>query len=212
VDSGSIHDLTGIRQVTIKGDILGGGGTGSGSISVDGTLGVLTVGGTLVGTSTQPVVISAVGQIDLLNGAHRTISRVTVGGRVEFAQILAGISGDPVTVALNGLIGSVTVGGDWIASSISAGIDPKNGQFGDGDDLVFAQANPLVVSQIGSIRIGGTVMGTPGNVSATDSFGFEAQQIGAVTISGVRMALQAGAHNDTRVPLGATADLFLREF
>ena len=76
--------------------------------------------------------------------------------------------------------------------------------------LEISGGDPNILSKIGSIKIGGAVLGTPSSVNSSDSFGFEAEQIGSVSIGGVVLPLQAGAHNDNFL-LGVTTDFRLRE-
>jgi hypothetical protein len=206
--SGRIEDIDTLTSVTVGGSVLSGTGSNSGQISSDRALGPVVIKGDVIGTSAHPVILAA------LSGPGKSslaIQSVFVGGRVEFAEILAGFDDSLTPRDPDVQIGSVTVGGDWITSSISAGIDPKNGKLGDGDDQVITGKNdPNILSKIGSIKIGGAVLGTPSSVSSSDSFGFEAEQISSVSIGGVVLPLQAGAHNDN-FPLGVTADFNLHE-
>jgi hypothetical protein len=208
--SASILTPGNLAAVTVGGSILSGSfGPGCGEISAGQALGPVVVKGSVIGTSLYPVVIAAVQSSPALG--NLTIQSVFIGGRVEFADILGGFDfrGDPKNG--NARIGRVTVGGDCIASNIIAGIDPTNTHFGDGTDQVIGGGNPALPSTIDRITIGGTVLGTPGGAPSADTFGFEAQQVGAVTIRGIPLPLKAGPHNDTGVPLGVTSDLFLTE-
>jgi hypothetical protein len=143
------------------------------------------------------------------------IKSVTVNGRVEFARILAGYTFDLSPVNADAQIGSVTVGGDWIASSIAAGVVDGGNGFGNSLDAKISDANdaPNVVSKISSIVIKGQALGTSGG---TDSFGFVAEQLGKFSVGGTLVVLTPGAHNDTSLtdPLlavGTTGDLRLLE-
>jgi hypothetical protein len=54
------------------------------------------------------------------------------------------------------------------------------------------------------------VIGTPASVNATDHFGFVAEDIGAFSVHGQTLNLQAGPHNDD-LALGTTGDVTLLE-
>ena len=110
-------------------------------------------------------------------------------------------------------IGAVVVG-DWIASSIVAGVQddndaPRDAFFGDGDDRAITGGSTAIISKIASITIKGTARGTLGGV---DHFGFVAQQIGSFRIGAETFPLTLGAANDTAGRLaGITGDLRVRE-
>src|SRR4029450_6295949 len=131
------------------------------------------------------------------------IGKLRVGGQVEFADIRAGWDTGNNPVNADAQIGSVVVGGDWIASSLSAGIEPGgDGEFGTGDDGKITGGTNVtgVVSKIGSIGIGGQGLGTPGGA---DGFCFVAQQIGSIVVGGTAIPLTPGLNNDV-LDLGAT--------
>ncbi len=71
-----------------------------------------------------------------------------------------------------------------------------------------------ILSKIASITIKGHVFGTPASVSATDHFGFVAEQIGSLTIgttpTAFSIVLAAGPHNDN-LAVGETSDLNVHE-
>jgi hypothetical protein len=100
-------------------------------------------------------------------------------------------------------IRTITVGGDWIASSAavgaSAGID---GFFGNGDDQKMSgpgvNDRSDLHSGIGSVSIGGQALGSlvPG-----DHFGFVAEVVGGLRVgvfagSPIILTLTAGGSND----------------
>ncbi|MGB8170205.1 MAG: hypothetical protein WCF18_22065, partial [Chthoniobacteraceae bacterium] len=183
-----------IVSVTIGGSIIAGTDdstgtlTGSASIRAGDDLGPVTVKGSLVGNALVPVIISGRGQA-AQTATDLAIASVTVGGRVEQARILAGY--DVNLNAANGdaQIGTIKVGGDWIASSAVAGVkDTGLNDFGDGDDLLIA-AGTAITARIAAIQIGGLVIGTAG---AGDHFGFVAEQIGSFKSLGFIAPLHAG--------------------
>jgi hypothetical protein len=136
------------------------------------------------------------------------IKSFTIGGRVEYAEILAGYGEFLTPANSDAQIGTVKVGGDCIASDLVAGVTPgSNGLFGDSDDeSISAGDSPNIFSKITSITIGGYVRGDPGT---NRTFGFAAQQIGTFKVGGTAIALTSGRSNDLFVlgaarPVGAS--------
>src|SRR5439155_13446434 len=107
----------------------------------------------------------------------------------------------------NAQIGSVTVRGDWIASSIVAGVNDGGDGFGNANDVKVGGTDTAVVSKIGSIVIGGQALGT---VGGTDHYGFVAQEIGSFKVGATTVILVPLTNNDVH-ELGATRDLTIRE-
>src|SRR5262249_20112187 len=105
-------------------------------------------------------------------------------------------------------IGSVTVGGDWIASSIAAGVQPGPSGFGSDTDVAITGSGTTdragIVSKIGSVKISGETLGTPNSISGTDHFGFVAQELDSVKIAGKQITTLGGPG---AVPVGLTNDL-----
>jgi hypothetical protein len=52
-------------------------------------------------------------------------------------------------------------------------------------------------------------LGTPDSTSATDHYGFVAEQVGLLSVGGTAFALHAARHNDGPLVVGATGDLDL---
>jgi hypothetical protein len=109
---------------------------------------------------------------------------------VNGSQILAGTAAASA-VAVN--IGAVKVGGDWIASSISAGVAGTNGNFGESTDTIEAAG-----SKITSIAIGGTINGAAGSSA---HFGFDATAIGSFSYDKVAVKPLAAPANIPLVPI-----------
>jgi hypothetical protein len=110
-------------------------------------------------------------------------------------------------------IGVVRVALDWIASNLVAGVAADaNGQFGTPGDTEIGSPEAIEdrIARIAGIIIGGQALGTPASVSASDHYGFVAEQIGSLSVSGTAIPLKAGAHNDN-VSIGVTGDLNLLE-
>jgi hypothetical protein len=111
-------------------------------------------------------------------------------------------------------IGAMTVGGDWVASSLVAGVDAGgDGLFGTSDDVKGGITDtPGIVSKITSVTIGGLALGAPNSTNPSDGFGFVAQQIGSLKVNGFDIAVSAGTANDLLgLNVGLTGDLKLLE-
>jgi hypothetical protein len=185
------------------------------SIRAGHDIGTVTVRGSILGNESangvvRPV-ISALGQISPSNAIDLAIRSLTVSGRVLFTDVLAGFAPDNTSGGgSNGdaSIGTVRVNGDWIASSVSAGIQDAAGDgFANGDDYVIPGSTGLV-ARIASITIGGAVIGTKTNPN--DNFGFTAQQIGSFK-AGLYTAPLTAATNPL-IPLALlTGDVHIRE-
>jgi hypothetical protein len=220
--SGYIQSEGRIASVTIGGSVISGIDTStSGDLFADGSIragddiGSLTVKGSLIGhantgTGASPVTISARGQ-DAMSPAltatsDMAIGRVTIGGRVEFASILAGYNTILVAKNANAQIGPVKVGGDWIASNIVAGVmDTGAAGFGDaGDSMIGGGTN---IAKIASIVIGGQVVGTPG----ADRFGFVSHMIGSFKAAGFTAPFVAAATSEAFELALASGDVTVRE-
>jgi hypothetical protein len=227
--SGLILSTGRIAGVTIGGSIITGIDAGDGALTLNASIrahndiGSLVVKGSLVGhgdtgSGASPVVISARGRAVQGATIDLAIGKISIGGRVEFANILAGYdigaNGTDLT-PVNGdaQIGSVSVGGDWSASNLVAGAmnaASGNANFGDGNDASIGAGSGRIVAGIASITIKGQVFGTPDSFSATDHYGFVSQQIGALKVGGNTIRLAADAHNDD-LSVGGTFDLTVHE-
>jgi hypothetical protein len=138
------------------------------------------------------------------------IAGLTVRGRVEMADILAGYDVDLNPANGDAQIGAVNIGADWIASNLVAGIKATNGYFGDGDDVLIADTSATITAKVASIVIGGQALGTLESANPADHFGFVAELIGLLNVGGTSIPLKVGPHNDN-VKVGATLDLNLVE-
>lgn len=225
--SGFIESDKRIGSVFIGGSVIAGMDNSTAgallfnaTINAERDIGSVTVKGGLIGNVTPNgqslVIINAIGQATPTASTDLAIGKVSIGGRVEFARILAGYddSSPPFGVNADAQIGSVSVGGDWIASSIVAGAVNlgANGAPGGGDDNInfgndrdakidemLATGQPesaTIISKIGSITIKGQVFGTPRAVSMTDGFGFVAEQIGKLKIGARTFAFTPGVGGD----------------
>jgi hypothetical protein len=195
VDSGSIADLFGnartLKSLTIGGSVVSG--DNALQIAVK-SIGAITIKGSIAGTADAPVNITAESITAPATAAESIgIGKLTVGGNGKTADAA---------------IGAVKIGGNFIASSITAGIDPVNGKLGDADDQFVGgnSGNASIVAKIASITIGGQLLGTVGGVA--DSFGIIAEEVGALTVGKIKIPLTA-AKDDLTV--GFTGDVRVRE-
>jgi hypothetical protein len=182
-----------IASVTVGGSIIAGQDNSAGgsiiysaSIAAVKDIGSLTVKGSLLGSvgsggDITKVIITAGGQPVPTPTTDLAIGKVTIGGRVERAQILAGYNLSLAPTNGNAQVGAVSVSGDWIASDLIAGV-ADGGAFGFGDAGDLAGPAASGIAKIASITIGGRVAGT---VAGGDQFGFESHKIGSFTVGGV---------------------------
>ena len=235
IGSGYIESDTRIRSISIGGSIIAGTDSSTGgdlirnaSIRADGDIGSLTVKGGLIGNvgsqGNSFVIISASGQATPGATTDVAIGRITIGGRAEYAQIFAGYDTTLDPMNADAQIGTVTVGGDWAASSIVAGSvnlganlmtggGDDNVNFGDEADAKITDPGESMTinSKIGSITIAGQVFATPSTfVNDVERFGFVSEQIGALKIGAATFALNPGKGNDARF-LVQTNDMSLHE-
>jgi hypothetical protein len=215
VDSGQINADT-IGSIKVAGSIYGSFATRSGWISASHSIGTILIGGNLSGAPGVPVAITAAHNDQATDTVDLVIKSIKIGGRVEFARILGGFDSSGTAVNLHAQIGSINVGGAWVASSVSAGLASVNGFFGDADDAppgVNGSATPI--SRIASIVIGGAIQGT---TQMGDHFGFVAQEIAKFKVNGIALPLTPGPGNDDPLAddplflLATTGDVRLREF
>lgn len=189
----------GIASIAIAGSIIGGSGAGAGALYSYGAVGSLKVGG------------------DILNGFIATggIAKLTVGRDVSGTQIVSGVtvagtgfanstaSVAPAGRATKGF-GSVTVGRNWIASSLAADIQPDvGGMYGTAENrLLYANT----VAAIQSVNIKGTVSGSS---ALNDTFGFVARTIVAFHAANASPSLNLSSVDV--LTIGAGTDVKLRE-
>jgi len=122
--------------------------------------------------------------------ARNKLDNLVIGGNVENAEILVGYNRGEQPVNADARIGKVTVKGDWIASSLVAGVDDSTADgFGQNDTVIAGDSTPSILSSIASIVIKGTATGS---ATAGDHFGISAQRVGNLTISGAKVPLSKG--------------------
>jgi hypothetical protein len=231
INSGSIHARE-LGAVTIGGSVIAGVKLSSGTIAragwinADEQIGSLTVKGGVIGDESNPVVITAGGKAPIAPTIARPepgIGAITIGGTVDHTFILAGYNKNSIAVSADASVGAVKVGGDWIASYLTAGVQPgADLLFGTADDRVLRGgedfgAGPvrdnLSISKIASIVIGGQIKSgyfpAFASTAGNQTYGFVAQHIGSFKYGGIVVPLKAGPSNDTFAvgtarPLGAS--------
>lgn len=153
----------------------------SGTVTAAGHLGPITVGrdltfSDLAGKSIGIVKIGG----DMFASAITSdtdLASVTIKGSVSMSDILAGATGTPASAT----IGKIDVGGNWLASDLSAGVKATNNKYGNTTDTVLS-----ATSSIASIVIKGVLAGT---ADANDHFGFDARKIGSFSLGGFAVPL-----------------------
>ncbi len=214
--TGNISASGRLGSVTVGGDIVANnvpdnGGVFSGTvltgISAGLDLGVVKIGGSVIGNTAHDVLIT--GYINPDPASHVAIKSVSIAGNVIHAAVGAGYgAGSRVIGEQNGnadaQIGRITVGGNWTDSVAAAGA-AIGGVFGaDGDDVAMSGGDANVASRIGAIVIKGRVLGV-------DSGGFEAQEIGSLSINGGKIALKAAGAGPDRFAIGNANKVFVYE-
>jgi hypothetical protein len=190
-NTGQIYSAVATGPVTIFGDFIGGAGNGAGKIHSLGVLGAISIGGDVLAGANGLIVIAASNGNGLGNNTHLGIKSVTIGGSATRLFVFVN--------APDAIIGPVKVGGDWREGAIFTNIDSGDGVLGNNDDVELDAGDPLLFSKIASITIGGAVIGTAS--TSGDSFGFVAQEIGALSIGGTKIPLLPGHGTDTNATL-----------
>lgn len=204
-----------IGDITIAGSLVGGASQFTGIFS-NATIGDVFIGEDLRGSSTTATVkIQAQGKPAPVSVEEAVaIASVNIGGSAKNSRLLAGYSPSGTATNADVQIGRVRVAGDWVASDLVAGIQSSDPFFGDdagafdNNTVIVAGNTDAINSRIARIVIGGQVLGTP--ETGGDSFGFVAQQIGALLVNRTAFALSPTAADNFLV--GASGDVRLREY
>ena len=102
----------------------------------------------------------------------------------------------------------MTIGGDWIATNLVAGVLADGGGFGTPGDTLIPGGN-AATSKIAAVIIKGQALG---QANSFENFGIVAQQLRSVKIGATSVHLQSGSSNDlTPIPLGPFPGLDVRE-
>jgi hypothetical protein len=233
--AGAISSEGRIGSVVIGGSLITGTDSSnsllqrSGGIFAGDNIGSVAILGSVIGHNdagfqATPAIIAARGQVTPSAKADLAIGRITVGGRVDFARILAGYDENLAPLNEDAQIGVVKVGGDWVASSIAAGTinlgedDAPGGTGDDADNVIFGNSHDAkiteagndagIVSRIGSIIIRGQVFGTQVTL---DRYGFVAEEVAVFKVGSLKAPLTAGASNDGFIEIGPFNDVRIHE-
>lgn len=207
---------TGPKAIIIGGSIFAGtefpGSSlvASGAIKSTGSLGAISVRGSIVGSETTPVVISAEGQAQPGPTTDLAIKSISVGGTVARTSVLGGYNFQGMPVNADAQIGAVNVG-TWQESNLVAGVAVGGDLvFGTDDDVKIAGGNDAIQSRIASFIVRGQAIGS---VAAGGYFGVVAQQIGSVKIAGLALPFTAAPNEVFRLggTDGTMGDFFARE-
>jgi hypothetical protein len=232
--SGIVSGLS-AGKATVGGSVVGGAIGNSASIGID-TVGAFTLGGSLLGGEVaigssgflhfgKATTVTIKGNVTGQQGspaiigfggvgapasaaASIAVSTLAIRGSVVNASILLGEGFTGFVSNVNTAAGKITVGGDFLASSISAGFSPgPDGFYGNDNDVVpTIDSAPAIKAAIGSIVINGRVSGT---ASDGDHYGITAESIGSIIIAGRKVALDPLAQDNLLV--GSFGDFRVRE-
>src|SRR5204862_3994310 len=90
----------------------------------------------------------------IIMAARQGFDTLVIKGDVKNAQILAGYTRDGEPVNPDAHIGKVVVNGDWIKSSLVAGVADSTGDgFGQNDTVIAGDETPSVLSRIAKVII-----------------------------------------------------------
>lgn len=235
--SGSILTEAGVESVSIGGSVIGEEFLSGSIVAEYGSIDAITIGGSLTNNGEDQTGIYAHGSIGRLTiggsatgaiygtlhiraGSNEasvpTIGSLNIKGDATNLLIEAGVVSyedwNPSTetyeivteVRPDATIGAVNIGGNFTTSSILVSVDPATGSIPSYDDNGLGR-----VSRIGSVAIGGSVIGSSG---PSESYLIIAQHIAAAKVGGAKQTLLTGASNDL-VPrvLGGSGNVFLVE-
>jgi hypothetical protein len=200
-DSGSISG-GGIGTVNIFGSILGGGDAGAGVISSTLTIGAVKIGGDIdgrTGATANSIGVAGLraagtmGTITVVGtifGGPQAKSGFIDGGADLGAIVVKAIAGgagqNSGTITAGGKIASITVAQDVI------------GDGGVGSGSIFSGIDPLLLGDIGAVKIGGKLWGGTQDDSGTISSGgkIASVTIGPAVAPAIRpLLLKGGAGN-----------------
>ena len=218
----SIHGVTllgtgSIGPVNVLGSILGG------RLSAGADLGAVSVRGDIIGTDAAPVIISGFGKaVAPTKGTDLAIKSLKVSGGVEFLRVLAGYDLALTGKNADASTGAISVGADWRASTVLAGVDGgADGFAGTADDAKLTTAGvrdtATIFSTIASLTIKGQAFGSTGS---GDNFGIAAEQIKQAKVGKITFKLDKGERDAADAfalaptgpgATGLASDFFLRE-
>lgn len=203
-----------IGSLVISGSMISGRNYSTGTFGNNGIIrvaddiGSILIKGSIIGNSNFAV-ISARGQANPIGAVDLAIGKLTVLGRVDLANIIAGLDINLQPANADAQIGSVFIGGDMMATNITAGVTAGNTIFGDSDDAKFSGGvkDTAVVSRIGSVTVKGHAVGFGGLPGL--GFGIVAETVGAVQVNGTSFLLDPVNDDDFRI--GASGNFKVHE-
>ena len=196
--SGFIETRAGrIASVTIGGSVRAGtaadvfpllrnASIGAGDDFTGNDIGSIVIGGSVAGSVSESgtitrVTFTARGQATPTATKDVAIGKLTIGGRAEWMNVLAGYASNTNPINGNAQIGPISIGGDLVASNLIAGVrDVNHDGFGNADDVIIGNLSNSI-ARIASVVIGGVVIGTS---AGGDHFGIESHTIGSLKING----------------------------
>jgi hypothetical protein len=196
--SGFIETRAGrIASVTIGGSVRAGtaadvfpllrnASIGAGDELTGNDIGSIVIGGSVAGSVSESgtitrVTFTARGQATPTATKDVAIGKLTIGGRAEWMNVLAGYASNTNPINGNAQIGPISIGGDLVASNLVAGVrDINHDGFGNADDVIIGNLSNSI-ARIASVVIGGIVIGTS---AGGDHFGIESHTIGSLKING----------------------------
>ena len=204
VGSGTVKCTSGqIDIMTVKGSLIAGTDATTGQFADNGairagtSIGSLEIRGNMLGNTTNTAFISAYGQKSPPINSDVAIGTVRILGAMEYGFIYAGI-GMAGQKNADAQIGTVFVGGDWLASDAVAGAAAGlDGDFGTQDDGKLSgpltKDLPAVYSQINRFTVAGQLISTD---FTSDNFGVVAESVNNLNLGGEIIPMLAGRHND----------------
>jgi hypothetical protein len=196
--SGFIETRAGrIASVTIGGSVRAGtaadvfpllrnASIGAGDDFTGNDIGSIVIGGSVAGSVSESgtitrVTFTARGQATPTATKDVAIGKLTIGGRAEWMNVLAGYASNTNSINGNAQIGPISIGGNLVASNLIAGVrDVNHDGFGNADDAIIGNLSNSI-ARIASVVIGGVVIGTS---TDGDHFGIESHTIGSLKING----------------------------
>jgi len=196
---GSVLVSGNLGSLVIDRDLVAGvyGSSGqnapNGGIYVSGDLGSLTIHGSVQGDKFFRAIITVTGTTPTKAGNFNAIGKVTIGGSFEFGILDSGAgegttSNSDLGMAINpdSGIGSVTIGGDFLHSSILAGTNDLD-TIGAGRATANTEFDTQSIGDIsrhavlGSVTIKGAIQD---DFHSTGESGFEAETITKIIVDG----------------------------
>lgn len=182
LQGGAVTSSGDVGNVKVSGDMS------NSSLVSGGVVRVVKLFGKLVSDPDAPTIITALAKLSPDKSSRAAgINALTVKGDVENARILVGYNVMGEGINPDASIGKVSVGGNWKASSLAAGVlDVGTDGFGLNDTVIPESPADTILARITSIVINGTATGS---TAVGDHFGIVAEQIGSLKINRIKVPL-----------------------